>query len=975
MTTRMQPRLKDLIEYTSFAASTIKQLSRQAQAPYLLQVAALTSIILEFAKVYKIKEQMFQMIEQVHEILCAIISLYSGMSMGRSLPPALLAKFTETLQKIYTLMKQQRDAGKIKQLFKYSDTASQLNACAVYLQDAAAAFRVQTGISTLHSMGEIQKSAQQQHEALIALLAAHPDMDSTDFSSVGTRSSLGNSSDSFTMFPPSPKLFHGRETELTQIMDILTQDSARVVILGPGGMGKTSLALTALYHPNTVARYIHRHFVPCHAIPGCSELVAHVALHIGAPPGPNLSRKVVRHFSANSPSLLILDNFETPWESVSARADVEEFLSLLADVPHLALLLTMRGAERPGKVKWTRPCPVPLLPLTPAAALQTFMDVADDSHDKAAVQQLLDLTGNLPLAISLIANVAAHEGCPTALSRWRTESTRMVSDGHSKTSSLEISIVLSLSSARMTSEAHELLSILSMLPDGLSDVDLAQSALPIPNILTCKSTLMRTSLAYNDHDQRLKVLVPIREYVYNVYPPASELKLSIRSYFHKTLELWDQYKHAAPTGISGNLGNFNQVFLDAMQTDYPDMETSLRSILLLNMLSRQRIRAPSPVMEHLRQKIVLWQDAPVYGDYLIESLHSLGYFGLTDKTRDIELGNRFFESRGELPRARWHNALGQYYFIQNNHEKALYHRRAAVSLAETLETATLISRHALQGIAQILRAQGNYVKAKLYAKKAQDCTYSLGDIFSEGPLIALQANCCLSLGDFRQAAQLCVEARQLLKACGLEGGVDDVSAQIYQAEIHMLRTEYSEARAINVFLTSLGAIPTFQTAYAYLNIALIDAAIAADPDLIRANADIAQEQLTVSLAWPMGTHLCNIVYADLHLRRGDLAQAESLYAASFRAMQGKADEGAIMCLERLADPDNCMCGVEATLQWAVVFLVSASQTNNRLALMKALRCLGDFSKIQGDEETALQLFEVALDGFTLMDYPGQLGEL
>jgi hypothetical protein len=69
----------------------------------------------------------------------------------------------------------------------------------------------------------------------------------------------------------------------------------------------------------------------------------------------------------------------------------------------------------------------------------------------AIVQQLIDLTGNLPLAVSLIANVASYEGCDVALSRWKTESTRLLSDGYDKTSSLEISIMLSLSSARMNS--------------------------------------------------------------------------------------------------------------------------------------------------------------------------------------------------------------------------------------------------------------------------------------------------------------------------------------------------------------------------------------------------------------------------------------------------------------------------------------------------------------------------------------------
>jgi hypothetical protein len=59
---------------------------------------------------------------------------------------------------------------------------------------------------------------------------------------------------------------------------------------------------------------------------------------------------------------------ETPWEPLSTRAKVEEFLSLLTNVPHLALLvsslffdsdgtqkfhqITMQGAEHPGKVTY-----------------------------------------------------------------------------------------------------------------------------------------------------------------------------------------------------------------------------------------------------------------------------------------------------------------------------------------------------------------------------------------------------------------------------------------------------------------------------------------------------------------------------------------------------------------------------------------------------------------------------------------------
>jgi hypothetical protein len=91
----------------------------------------------------------------------------------------------------------------------------------------------------------------------------------------------------------------------------------------------------------------------------------------------------------------------------------------------------------------------------------------------------------------------------------KVQSTHMLSDGYDQRSSLDISIMLSFTSSRMTVGAQDLLSLLSMLPDGLTDVELVQAKLAIPDVLSCKSILIRTSLAFVGKDQRLKVLVPI----------------------------------------------------------------------------------------------------------------------------------------------------------------------------------------------------------------------------------------------------------------------------------------------------------------------------------------------------------------------------------------------------------------------------------------------------------------------------------
>ncbi|KAJ7203423.1 P-loop containing nucleoside triphosphate hydrolase protein, partial [Mycena rebaudengoi] len=336
------------------------------------------------------------------------------------------------------------------------------------------------------------------------------------------------------MLPPAPHIFHGRESELRELVDLLKADSPRIVILGPGGMGKTSLAQAALHHVDVAAKYSERYFVPCHSSITDTDLISAISAHIGFESSQS-SQVIVQYFSSTQPSLLVLDNFETIWEPISTRSKVEELLSLLAGVPHLALMITMRGAERPGKIRWTRPFPRPLLPLSDAAAHQIFVDIAEDHHEPEKVQQLLDLTDNLPLAVTLMATVIGYEGCDRTLSRWKEENTHLLSDGYDQHSSLDISIMLSYSGLRMTNGAQQLLSLLSLLPDGLSDADLIQSGLPIENVLACKSTLIQVSLAHMDNNQHLKSLVPVREYIQRVHPPSLNLKIPLRHHFHAIL--------------------------------------------------------------------------------------------------------------------------------------------------------------------------------------------------------------------------------------------------------------------------------------------------------------------------------------------------------------------------------------------------------------------------------------------------------
>ncbi|KAJ7721430.1 P-loop containing nucleoside triphosphate hydrolase protein, partial [Mycena maculata] len=444
---------------------------------------------------------------------------------------------------------------------------------------------------------------------------------------------------------PSPQIFHGREFEYKELVNMLKEDGARVAILGPGGIGKTSLAAAVLHHPDIVAKYAQCYFISCQSTPTCAELVSNVSVHIGYET-PQKEKTVIQLFAHSGPSLLVLDNFETPWESSVSRSEVESFLAHLAGIPHLSLMITMRGAERPGKVKWTRPFLGPLEPLTDSAALQTFIDIADVDPN-SSVQQLLELTGNIPLAVTLVANVAAFEGCDNTLSRWSAEGTHLLSDGFDKKSSLDISIMLSVSSSRMTDSAQELLGLLSLLPDGLSDVDLVQSGLPIPDILSAKATLIRTSLAMVGNGKRLKLLAPIREYAHNYHPPSDQLKIPLRMYFHRMLELWHNFEnvHLSPrmlTQVWVHIANIQSLLSDALQTD-PDV-TVLQGAIYLDQLTHVT-NYPSPslmlsVVKHMAQ----WQMHPVYGQFLISIMRHSRYFPTLDTELHISDGTKYFQN-------------------------------------------------------------------------------------------------------------------------------------------------------------------------------------------------------------------------------------------------------------------------------------------------------------------------------------------
>ncbi|KAJ7487149.1 hypothetical protein FB451DRAFT_1535652 [Mycena latifolia] len=961
-------RLNNTITCLTPVITLLNELSDAFDTPFVPAISKTTLSLItavQLANVKKNQEDCIQLLENVYQLLCAIVNLHTESETMGNLPPATLdhvGKFTETLHKIHTFVEVQQDRSKIKSFFRQTEMKTLLSECRAGLQHA---LETQTNIAALGHITQMQEETEIMHKEIYR----------TDGSQ--------NSSNSITMLPAKPKIFHGRESELADIVDKLHQESPRIAILGAGGMGKTSIAKVTLHHPNIASKYEQCFFVLADSVTTSIGLSVLIAEHIGLKPAKDVTTQVLHYFATHGPSLLILDNLETPWEPLGSRSEVEELLSKLTDVPHLALMITMRGAERPAKVQWTHPFLAPLKPLSDVAARDTFFAIAEDMHDSKDVDEVLSLTDNMPLAVDLIAHAVDFEGsCSAVLARWKSQKTSMLSAGNDRKSNLDTSITISLSSSHMSTGAKDLLSLLSILPDGLPDVELVQSKLSITDIMTCKATLLATSLAYMDDKRQLKSLVPIREHMQCFYPPSPLLTHPLQKYFHQLLDLYQQYPSTQQGAgrvkhMTSNVRNISELLLRGLNQDNPNLAETIDCTLSMKIFMRDmdsgyyhliavlmdQIEAvlPRNSNKKLEAQLILWKfesrcpHLSTNANLLITQAISHFY-----TIHDLALESQFFDQ------------VGLYYFrVEQKTSMALKYLHMALDLAKSyghMRQEASVLNH----LGYIKWFIGDYVAAQKHAQASHQLAELAGDLHYQSLALRTSALCYQRCGDTKNAIILCKRAQKLLELCGTSAGSGYRTLLQDLAEAQLVKSEYAEARNIHMQLALDAATQDrYNYAWALLNIVQLDIIIGASKQDVLSNLDklvalsdanrYRYDIIFAKIYW-------NIQLGKLHLREGEILTAKEILQTCFKSTWGNNAQGVLLCMESLA---NISCWPVYDLLWAarwtVVYLGYAKKLGDKIALHQALQFLGDVFQAEGDSSTSSSLFTVALEGFTWMD--------
>ncbi|KAJ7578816.1 hypothetical protein C8J56DRAFT_1170107 [Mycena floridula] len=301
------------------------------------------------------------------------------------------------------------------------------------------------------------------------------------------------------------KLF-GRDQEIEEIVHILTGKASssqskpawlsrvfpkkpasshktrHLALLGAGGQGKTATALKVMAHPAMKRFYSSENslWVPCDEATS-PEMFLHIlynSLAITVDTHNTLEDILNELGKTSKPIILLLDNFETPWNAPEARGTMARILQDIAQFPHVALFVTMRATVAPcEEIEWEE---MRIQTLDPAASHQLFISIHPKSQDDSKLSELLEMLGHMALAVKLMARYGKNTGQKAAqlISGYQATGTSMLGSiqGSDRQNSVSVSICMSLESSLVKNELNAaiLLQMIAMLPSGTSPETLQQ---------------------------------------------------------------------------------------------------------------------------------------------------------------------------------------------------------------------------------------------------------------------------------------------------------------------------------------------------------------------------------------------------------------------------------------------------------------------------------------------------------------------
>ena len=322
--------------------------------------------------------------------------------------------------------------------------------------------------------------------------------------------------------PPAPKAFFGRETLIEEVV-ALTETFEPIALIGAGGIGKTSIALTVLHHDRVKDKFgDNRRFIRCDKFtPSLANFLARLSRAIGAGIENPEDLTPLRPYLSSNKILIIFDNAESILDPEGT--DAEEILAAVEELcqfDQICVCITSRITTVPQYCKHLE---IPTLSMD--AARDVFYGIYNGRNRSSVIDDLLRRLEFHPLSITLLATTAIHNkwGYERLVKEWNARHAQVLRTGANK--SLEASLRLSLDSPtflKLGSNARDLLGVIAFFPQGINENHLDWLFPTLPDIESTFDKFCTLSLAHRS-DDHITMLAPIRDHLAPQDPTSSPL--------------------------------------------------------------------------------------------------------------------------------------------------------------------------------------------------------------------------------------------------------------------------------------------------------------------------------------------------------------------------------------------------------------------------------------------------------------------